>query len=139
MFPCISWEGSSLSRFPTREKIPPFQVVQERSCPGAVLFEKIIFLEQLKKISYFRVLFWERSSFTFCLGVRSYSREKEISYFPIIQERSNYRAIFLERPSFHDVWKKKIWFSVQCFLVTWIIHKQIMKIFYHHGNIYRII
>ena len=46
--------------------------------------------------------------------VRSYFREKEISSFPIIQERSYSTAIFLERPSFQDVRKKKVWFIVQC-------------------------
>ena len=58
MFPCISWERSSLFRFPSREKIPcfrekipPFQIVQERSCPGAVLFEKTIFLDHFQQIS----------------------------------------------------------------------------------------
>ena len=30
------------------KKIPPFQIVQERSCPGAILFEKTIFSEHLK-------------------------------------------------------------------------------------------
>ena len=61
--------------FPSREKI---------SCSGEKntilpdntrkiifryhLFEKIIFSEHLKKISYFPVVFWERSSFIFRLG-----------------------------------------------------------------------
>ena len=31
-----------------------------------------------------------------------------------MQERLYSSAIFLERPSFQDVWEKKIWFSVQC-------------------------
>ena len=99
------------------KKIPPFQVVQERSCPGAILFEKTIFSEDLKKISYFRVfflIFFFFSFFIFRLGVRSYFLEKEISSFPIIQERSNSSTIFSERPSFQDVWKKKIWLFMQC-------------------------
>ena len=50
-----------------REKIPSFQIIQERSCPGPALFEKTIFPESLKKISYFQVFFWERSSFIFRL------------------------------------------------------------------------
>ena len=37
-----------------------------------------------------------------------------MSSFPIIQERSYSSAVFLGRPSFQDVRKKKIWFSVQC-------------------------
>ena len=47
------------------EKIPSFQIIQEMSCPSAVLFEKTIISERLKKILYFRVFFWERSSFIF--------------------------------------------------------------------------
>ena len=125
MFPCISWGKSSLSlslalshslsHFPSGKKyhvfgkkIPPFQIVQKRSYPSSILFEKIIFSGHLKKISYFRVFFFlERLSFIFLLGVRSYFRLKEISSFPIMQERSYSSAIFLERPCFQDVCKKK--------------------------------
>ena len=58
--------------------------------------------------------FFEKDHLSFSVyRVRSYFREKEISSFPIIQERSYSRAIFLETPPFEDVWKKKIWFSVQ--------------------------
>ena len=39
------------------KEIPSFEIIQERSCPGATLFEKTIFSESLKKISYFRVFF----------------------------------------------------------------------------------
>ena len=82
------------------KKIPPFQRVQERSSLNAMLFETTIFSDYLRKISYFRVFFLERSSFIFRLGVRSYFREKELLPFPIIQEREYSRAIFLERTSF---------------------------------------
>ena len=77
-------------------------------------FKNTFFSEDLKKISYFLVFFWKRSSFIFRLRLRSYFRERETWSFPIIRERSYSSAIFLERPSFQDVWKKKIWFSVQC-------------------------
>ena len=95
------------------KKIPSFQIIRERSCPGPALFEKTFFLEGLKKISYFLVFFWKRSSFIFRLRLRPYFRERETWSFPIIRERSYSSAIFLERPSFQDVWKKKMWFSVQ--------------------------
>ena len=96
------------------KKIPSFQIVQERSCAGAAPFGKTIFSEGLKKISYFRV-FFKKDHLSFSVQrVRSYFREKEISSFLIIQERSYSSAIFLERPSFQDVRKKNIWFSVQC-------------------------
>ena len=39
------------------KKIPSFQIIQERSCPSTILFEKTIFSEHLKKISHFRVFF----------------------------------------------------------------------------------
>ena len=40
-----------------REKIPSFQIIQERSCAGMALFGKTIFSEGLKKISFFHVFF----------------------------------------------------------------------------------
>ena len=96
------------------KKIPTFQIIQEKSCAGAAPFGKTISSEGLKKISYFRV-FFKKDHLSFSIQhVRSYFREKEISSFPIIQERSYSTAIFLERPSFQDVRKKKIWFFVQC-------------------------
>ena len=59
------------SHFPPKEKIscfpgkkiPSFQIIQERSCPSTTPFEKTSFSEHLKKMSYFRLFFWERSSF----------------------------------------------------------------------------
>ena len=119
MFPCISQERPSFTFCPGKKdhvfgkKIPSFQIIQERSCAGAAPFGKTIFSEGLKKISYFRV-FFKKDHLSFSVQrVRSYFREKEISSFLIIQERSYSSAIFLERPSFQDAWKKKIWFSVQ--------------------------
>ena len=62
----------------------------------------------------FQVLFWERSSFLLCLRIRSYFQEKEISSFLIIEERSYSSVVFMERPCFQNIWKKKISFFVQC-------------------------
>ena len=95
-----------------REKIPSFQIIQERLCAAAAPLGKTIFSEGLKKISYFRV-FFKKDHLSFSVQrARSYFREKEISSFLIIQERSYSTAIFLERPSFQDVRKKKVWFFV---------------------------
>ena len=111
MFPCISRERPSFTFCPGKrdhvfgKKIPSFQVIQERSCVGAAPFGKTIF--------YFRVFFKKDHLSFFFQRVRSYFLEKEISSFPIIQERSYSSAIFLERPSFQNVRKKKIWFFVQ--------------------------
>ena len=46
-------------------------------------------------------------------GVRLYFLEKEIASFEIIQERSYAIPNFLERLSFQDVRKKKVWFAMQ--------------------------
>ena len=100
------------------KKKPSFKIIQERSYPGEALFEKTFFSEDLKKMSYFLVFFSKRSSFIFCLRLRSYFRERETWSFPIIQEISYYNAIFLEKPSFQNVWKKKLWFSVQPLLAS---------------------
>ena len=116
--PPLSFSTQGKNTMFSGKKRLPFQIVQERSCPGVILFEKTIFSEHLKKISYFCVSFLRKIVIHF-LGVRSYFREKEISSFPIIQERSYSSAIFLERPSFQDVWKKKMWFFVQCVLHSW--------------------
>ena len=48
-----------------RGKIPSFQTIQERSCPSTALFEKTNFSESLKKISYFRVFFFEKEYLSF--------------------------------------------------------------------------
>ena len=94
MFPCISWERPSFTFCPMKKdhvfgkKNPSFQIIQERSCAGTALFGKTIFSEGLKKISYFHV-FFKKDHLSFSVqGVRSYFREKEMSSFPIIQERS---------------------------------------------------
>ena len=44
----------------SEKQISSFQIIQEKS-----YFEKTIFSEHLKKISYFHVFFWERPSFIF--------------------------------------------------------------------------
>ena len=119
MFPCISWERPFFTFCPGKKyhvfgkKIPAFQIIQEISCAGTALFGKTIFSESLKKISYFRV-FFQKDHLSFSVQrVRSYFREKEISSFPIIQERSYSSASFLERLSFQGVWKKKIFRAVK--------------------------
>ena len=121
MFPCTSGERPSFTFCPWKKyhvfgkKIPSFQIIQERSCAVAAPFGKTIFSEALKKISYFLV-FFKKDHLSFSVQrVRSYFREKEISSFPIIQERSYSSPVFLETPSFQDVWKKKMWFFVQCY------------------------
>ena len=60
-------------------------------------------------------IFRERSSFLLCRKNKIIFREKERSSFLIIQERSYSSAIFLERPSFQNIWKKNMVFrAVVC-------------------------
>ena len=47
---------------------------------------------------------------------------KKLPSFQIIQERSCSSAIFLERPSFQGVRKRKIWFFMQCCYLTHWFH-----------------
>ena len=62
----------------------------------------------IRKISCCHV-FLEKDHLSFSVQrIRSYFREKEISSFLIIQERSYSSAIFLEIPCFQNIWKKKI-------------------------------
>ena len=75
-------------------------------------FERPTFQNIWRKHYISMYLFWERSSFLFHLKNKSYFREKEISSFLIIQEKSYCIAIFLERPYFRNNWKKKILFFV---------------------------
>ena len=55
-----------ISYFQEKE-IASFLIMENRSFLGN-FFTKIIFSEHLKKISYFYVFFWRRSSFIFCLN-----------------------------------------------------------------------
>ena len=75
------------------KKIPSFQIMQ--GCSGATLFEKTIFSESLKKISYFHVFFWERSSFIFRLRCKIIFSGKRNIIFP-----DNTRKIIFQRDFF---------------------------------------
>ena len=68
---------------------------------------------------YISMYFFEKDHHSFSILRIIYFREKEMSFFLIIQERSYSSAIFLERPSFRNIWKKKICFFVLCELGVW--------------------
>ena len=75
-----------------------------------------------QKISYFHVIPEEG-------GLSLSTQEKSIMFsggkkssFQIIQEISCPSAALSEKTSFQDVWKKEIWFSVQCLLLTFGSH-----------------
>ena len=101
------------------KKIPTFQIIQEKSCAGAAPFGKTISSEGLKKISYFRV-FFKKDHLSFSIQhVRSYFREKEISSFPIIQERSYSGAIFWKDHLFRTSGKRKYGFSCSVYFLIY--------------------
>ena len=84
------------------ETIPRFQIVQERSYPTVILFEKTIFSEHLKKISYFHVIFLRKIIFHFPSGGKIIFLGKR-NIFP-----DNTRKIIFQRNFFG-----KIIFSAQ--------------------------
>ena len=62
----------------------------------------------IQKTPYFQRFFWEISSpFFFCLNKKyHYFWKEEIPSFQILQKRMLCRGIFLEIPSFQNIWKK---------------------------------
>ena len=88
IFPWISWEGSSLAFHPKKKyyvfgkknTIFPDNTTKIMSQRGT--FWKDHFSERLKKISYFRVFFWERSSFIFRLRGKIIFSGKRNIIFP---------------------------------------------------------
>ena len=91
-----------LSRLCTKDHIPMrsfwkdhlFRTFEENIIYPCIFLRNIIFHFLSKKQDHF-------------------FREKEISSFLILQERSYCKSIFLERPFFQNILKKKIWFFVQ--------------------------
>ena len=94
----------------------------------ARIFRKDHLIQNVWKICHISRYFLRKIMFHFVSRIRSYFQEKEISFFLIIQEKSYSSAIFLEWPSFQNIWKKKIWFYVQCFSLTrWILSRSFLK------------
>ena len=62
----------------------------------------------------FPCIFEERSSFIFRLTCKIIFSGKRDIIFPDNTRKIVFQRNFLERPSFQDVWKRKILFSVQC-------------------------
>ena len=98
-----------------RKKIPSFQIIRERSYSSAIFLKIPSFRNIWKKCHIFKYFFDEKDHLSFSVqGVWSYFREKEISSFPKIKQRSCSSAIFWEGLSFQDIWKNKIRPSVLC-------------------------
>ena len=79
----------------SKEKIPSFQIIQERSCLDATFFEKTIFSKDLKKISYFLVFFLKKIIFYFPPRIKIIFSRKRNIIFP-----NNTRKIIFQRDFF---------------------------------------
>ena len=77
-------------------------------------FGKPIFSEHLKKISYFHVLFWERSSSIFRLKTKMIFSGKGNIIFPDNTRKIIFQRNFFGNTIFSVHLEKKIWFFVQC-------------------------
>ena len=116
--------------FPTKEKIPYFLETRNTIFPDVtkmIVFRcgflgKTIFSEHLKKISYLQVFFWGRSSFLLCLKSKIIFSGKINIIFPDNTRKIIFQCNFFERPSFQNIWKKKILFFVHWCL---ILHQQV--------------
>ena len=100
-----------------KKEIPYFQILQKIPCSGANFLGRPSFQNIWKKHHISKYCFWERSSFFLHLKNKIIFREKEISSSLIIQKRSYFSTIFLERPSLQNIWKKKTRFFVQWSLI----------------------
>ena len=89
------------------KKIPPFQIVQERSCPGAILLEKTIFSEHLKKISYFCVFFLRKTIFYFSSGGKIIFSGKRNVIFPDNTRKIKFQRYFFGKTIFSGCLEKE--------------------------------
>ena len=84
------FDKDHLLSFPPKENIPYFLEKRNTIFPDITkkimfrreFFGKTIFSEHLKKISYFQVFFWERSSFLLCLKNKIIFSGKRNIIFP---------------------------------------------------------
>ena len=81
IFPFIFWERPSF-HFPPRKRNAIFPDDTRKIIFQCDFFGKTIFSEHLKKISYFHVVFWERSSFIFRLKNKIIFSGKRNIIFP---------------------------------------------------------
>ena len=92
-----------------RKKMPSFQIIQERSYSSTIFFRKTIFSGHLKKVSYFHVLFWERSYFIFRLKNKTIFSGKRNIIFPDSTTRKIiFQCDFFGKTIFSEHLDKKI-------------------------------
>ena len=102
-----------------REKIPSFQIIQERSWPSAIFLKRPSFqdvwklllkdhlLRTFEENIIFLVFFWERSSFIFCLrGDIIFSGERNI-IFPDNTRKIIFQRNFFEKTIFSGCLEKE--------------------------------
>ena len=130
----LRWAMHHVSIYFLRRTVLHFLAREKRSCFRE---KNIILPDSTRKIMYqrgpswkdhrsrrpeeniiFPCVFQERSSFIFCLTCKIIFSGKRNIIFPDNTRKIIFRRNFLERPSFQDVRKKKIWFSVQCWSPT---------------------
>ena len=83
-------------------------------CRRGTFWKDHIF-RKFEENTVFPCIFTERSSFIFCLTCKVIFAGKRKIIFPNNTREIIFQRNFFERPSFQDVWKRKIWFSVQCY------------------------
>ena len=84
-------------------------MVQERLYSSAIFLGKTICSEHLKKISYFHVFFWERT-FIFRTKNKIIFSGRSSIIFLDEKKKSYSSVVYLERPSFQNIWKKNMVF-----------------------------
>ena len=106
-----------IPHFPSKEKISCFRGKN----PSAIPFEKTIFSEHLKKISYFRVFFWERSSFIFRLRGKIIFSGKRNIIFSNNTKKIIFPNNLLRKPIFSGLLKKENMVSAQWKFSVYVI------------------
>ena len=118
IFPCIFWKRLPPVFLPRKKyhafgkKVPSFQIMQERLCPSAIPFEKTIFSEHLKKISYFRV-FFEKDHPSFSVWGKIIFSGKRNIIFPDDTKKFTFQRELFGKTIFSGRLEKEIRFSVQ--------------------------
>ena len=120
----------------SRRKIPSFQIIQERSYYSAIFWKDHLFRTFEENI-IFPCIFWERSSFIFCLKNKMIFLGKRHIIFPDNTKQVIVQHNFLERQSFLKFRKKKYGFS--CSVNQFDLNKVFMNYSYNFHNCFECI
>ena len=133
IFPCMFWERSSLIFRPWKNYHTVFSEKKCHLCwwykkdhiPVQFFWKDRLFRIFEEYISFPCVFFGERSSF-FC-GLKNkikFSRKRNITFAGDTRKIIT-SAVFLTRPYFQNIWKKKIWFFMQWKLLQTLTNEAI--------------